>query len=153
MSGIKGVASDARKTPVAIAIAVARWLMKEDPESYRFSELVRDGRTQWNGVHNALALRHLRAMRPGDEAIMYHTGEERAAVGILRISGAPQPDAEDDRGSWMVEVRPVRALNHPVPLARLKEEALFADSPLVRIGRLSIFPLTDAQWKRILSLE
>lgn len=127
--------------------------MKEDPESYRFSDLVRDGRTEWNGVHNALALKHLRAMHPGDEAIMYHTGAERAAIGILRISSEPKPDPQDDRGSWCVEVRPVRALKHPVPLDRLKKEAVFADSPLVRIGRLSVLPLTDAQWKRLLALE
>lgn len=127
--------------------------MKEDPESYRFTDLLRDRKTLWNGVHNALALKHMRAMVPGDEAMMYHTGEERAAVGILRISGSPRPDPKDDRGSWVVEVRPVRALRHPVPLARLKNEPVFADSPLVRIGRLSVLPLTDPQWDRILALE
>ncbi len=127
--------------------------MKEDPESYRFEDLLRDRRTEWNGVHHALALRHLRAMRPGDEAIMYHTGEARACIGILRISSAPHPDPNDGRGSWAVEVRPVRALKHPVPLALLKHEAAFADSPLVRMGRLSVLPLTDAQWERVLALE
>ncbi len=132
---------------------MARWLLKEDPESYRFSDLVRDRTTEWNGVHNALALRHLRAMRPGDEAIMYHTGAERAAVGILRVSSEPRPDPHDDRGSWSIEVRPVRALHHPVPLERLKRETVFSDSPLVRIGRLSVLPLTDAQWNRVLALE
>jgi predicted RNA-binding protein with PUA-like domain len=132
---------------------VARWLLKEDPESYRFSDLVRDGRTEWNGVHNALALRHLRAMRPGDGAIMYHTGAERAAVGIVQICSEPHVDIHDARGSWSVEVRPVRALHHPVPLERLKHEKVFSDSPLVRIGRLSVLPLTEAQWDRLLSLE
>ncbi|MFZ0698851.1 MAG: EVE domain-containing protein [Thermoplasmata archaeon] len=132
---------------------MARWLLKEDPESYRYSDLVRDRRTEWTGVHNALALRHLRAMRSGDEAIMYHSGSEHAAVGILQISSEPHPDPHDERGSWTVEVRPVRALDHPVPLERLKHEAIFSDSPLVRIGRLSVLPLTAAQWDRLLALE
>jgi predicted RNA-binding protein with PUA-like domain len=127
--------------------------MKEDPKSYRFEDLLRDRKTEWNGVHNALALKHLRAMHPGDEAIMYHTGEERACVGLMRISSAPHPDPNDDRGSWAVEVRPVRALKHPVPLAQLKHEAGFAESPLVRMGRLSVLPLTDGQWDRVLALE
>lgn len=84
---------------------------------------------------------------------MYHTGGERAAVGILRIASMPHPDAADERGSWSVEVRPVRALRRPVSLERLKREPEFADSPLVRIGRLSIVPLTDGQWTRLLALE
>ena len=130
---------------------MARWLLKEDPESYRFELLVRDGSTEWTGVHNALALRHLKAMRPGDEGIFYHSGEERSAVGILRIAGDPHPDPADDRGSWSVRVEPVRPLARPVPLSELKADESLGGFVLLRMGRLSVMPVTDAEWSRVLA--
>ena len=131
---------------------MARWLIKEEPDHYAWSDLVRDGRTEWDGVHNALALRHLRAMAPGDEAFVYHTGDERSCVGIARVTGRPHPDPADDRGSWAVEVRPVRPLPRPVPLAEIKADPSLAGFILVRIGRLSVMPVSDREWGRVLAL-
>jgi len=131
---------------------MAHWLLKEEPTHYAYSDLVRDGRTDWSGVHNALALKHLRSMRPGDQAIYYHSGDERACVGIVRIASTPRPDPADDRGSWTVEVRPVRALPAPVPLAVLRGDPVFAGFDLLRISRLSILPVPDRMWARILAL-
>lgn len=130
---------------------MARWLLKEDPESYRFELLVRDGSTEWTGVHNALALRHLKSMRPGDEGIFYHSGAERAAVGILRIAGDPHPDPGDDRGSWSVRVEAVRPLARPVPLSELRADEALGGFVLLRMGRLSVMPVTDAEWERLLA--
>ena len=83
---------------------VAHWLAKSEPGVYSYSDLERDTKTEWNGVHNALALQHLKRMRPGDGLLFYHSGAERAVVGIARIASIPHPDPEDDRGSWSVEV-------------------------------------------------
>jgi predicted RNA-binding protein with PUA-like domain len=130
-----------------------RWLVKEEPTHYAFADLARDGKAEWNGVHNALALRHLKTMRPGDEILYYHTGDERQVVGIAKVAGIPRPDPEDDRGSWTVVIRPVRPLRTPVALATLKSDPALADFDLVRIGRLSVLPVRDDQWRRILSYE
>jgi len=100
---------------------MARWLVKQEPSTYSYDRLEKDRSTEWDGVHNALALRHLRGMARGDEAFFYHSGDERAAVGILRVAGAPHPDPKDDRGSWSVRVEPVRRLARPVTLAELRE--------------------------------
>jgi predicted RNA-binding protein with PUA-like domain len=132
---------------------VAHWVLKEEPTHYSWSDLLRDGETRWDGVHNALALRHLKSMSVGDDAIFYHTGEERACVGLMTVVSAPQPDPADDRGSWYVAVRPVRPLGRPVPLAELKADPALADFALVRFGRLSVVPASGPQWKRLLSLE
>ncbi len=129
------------------------WLVKEEPTSYSFDNLLRDGATEWDGVHNALALRHLREMRPGDTVVIYHTGNERAAVGLAVVDGRPHPDPADDRGSWSVRVRAVRPLANRVPLSRLSGEPAFAASPLVRIGRLSVLELTPAQRERLIALS
>jgi predicted RNA-binding protein with PUA-like domain len=132
---------------------MARWLVKEEPTHYAYADLTRDGKAEWNGVHNALALRHLKAMRPGDELLYYHTGDERAVVGIAKVGGTPRPDPDDDRGSWTVLVRPVRPLANPVSLATLKADPSLATFDLVRIGRLSVMPVGEQQWTRILSYE
>lgn len=130
---------------------MARWLVKEEPTHYSFADLTRDGGTEWNGVHNALALRHIKSMRPGEEVFYYHSGDERAVVGIATVASTPKPDPEDDRGSWSVRIRAVRALAGPVPLATLKADPTLAGFDLVRIGRLSVMPVSDEQWTRILS--
>lgn len=129
---------------------MAHWLVKEEPTHYGFDDLVRDKGTVWNGVHNALALRHLRAMRRGDEGFYYHTGEERAIVATFRVAGAPEPDPDDDRGSWRVKIRPGRRLPRPVPLAELRADPTMRAFDLVRISRLSILPVPDPIWERIL---
>ena len=130
-----------------------RWLFKEEPTKYSFADLVNDRRTEWDGVRNNLALKHLRQVREGDEVLYYQTGKERAAVGIMRVVSDPYPDPSADNERFvLVDVEPVRELASPVTLAALKEEPSFADSPLVRIPRLSVMPVTDAQWKAVLEL-
>jgi predicted RNA-binding protein with PUA-like domain len=126
------------------------WLVKEEPTHYGFDELVKDKKAAWTGVRNALAQKHLRAITSGDRILYYHTGDERAVVGIARAVSAPYPDPEDSSGrSVAVDVAPVKRLPRPVTLAEIKADPAFADFPLVRIGRLSVMPVTDAQWARI----
>jgi predicted RNA-binding protein with PUA-like domain len=130
---------------------MAYWLAKSEPGAYSYADLERDGETEWNGVHNAAALQYLKRMRPGDEVMFYHSGEQRAAVGVARISSAPHPDANDDRGSWSVRVRPTRALGRPVTLAEMRTDPAFAEFLLIRISRLSVMPVPAPMWKRILA--
>src|SRR5438034_10565594 len=97
-----------------------RWLFKSEPGCYSFADLRREGGTLWDGVTNALARKHLRAVQPGDQVLFYHTGEERAVVGIMKATSGPKPDPNDeDEKAVVIEVKPVRALRHPVSLARI----------------------------------
>lgn len=130
---------------------MAYWLMKSEPGSYSWDDLVRDGGTMWDGVRNNAARLHLRAMKPGDEAFFYHSMDERAVVGIMRIAGAGQPDGEDR--SWVkVPVEPVRPLARPVTLAEIKAEPRLAKMELIRQSRLSVAPVRDEEWKLILEM-
>jgi predicted RNA-binding protein with PUA-like domain len=129
------------------------WLAKSEPSTYSYPDLVRDTTTEWNGIHNASALLHLRKMRPGDSVLFYHSGEERSAVGIARVAAMPHPDPSDDRGSWSVEVRPVRALARPVSLAEMRGDRGLVGFVLFRMSRLSLMPVTPDQWRRILAHE
>ena len=129
---------------------MAHWLMKSEPASYSWDDLVRDGGTDWDGVRNNAARLHLRAMRPGDEALFYHSGEQRAVVGIMTIAGAGKPDGAD--GSWVkVAVTPVKALK-PVTLAAIKAEPRLAKMELIRQSRLSVAPVRDEEWAVILEM-
>ena len=132
---------------------MAYWLIKEEPSHYAYEDLVRDRRTKWTGVHNALALQNLRRMTKGELALYYHTGSERACVGVVRIASAPRPDPADTRGSWWVEVRPVRRLERPIPLAELRTDPDLAGCDLLRLARLSVVPVADEHWSRILARE
>jgi predicted RNA-binding protein with PUA-like domain len=126
------------------------WLVKEEPTHYGFDELVKDRKAAWSGVRNALAQRHLRAMKKGDRVLYYHTGNEKAAVGIAKAVSDPYPDPEDGSGKYVaVDIAPVERLPRHVTLAEIKADPAFADFPLVRIARLSVMPVTDAQWARI----
>jgi len=126
------------------------WLVKEEPTNYSFDDLVRDGRTTWSGVRNALAQKHLRAMQKGDRVLYYHTGNEKAVVGTATVAAAPAPDPTDAEGRlYAVEIKPGKPLARPVTLAEIKAQPFFADFPLVRMARLSVMPVTDAQWERI----
>ena len=126
------------------------WLVKEEPAHYGFDDLVRDGRTTWSGVRNPLAQKHLRAMQPGDRVLYYHTGGEKAVVGTATVASAPAPDPADPAGRRVaVEIEAGRRLPRPVTLAEIKAQPFFADFPLVRMPRLSVMPVTDAQWERI----
>jgi predicted RNA-binding protein with PUA-like domain len=125
---------------------MANWLFKEEPSHYNFADLERDGSAIWDGVANALALQHLRKVRPGDRVFYYHTGKEKAVVGeMVVVAGLDSAAA--------VTVRPVRRLQHPVPLRRIKQDPSLADWELVRLPRLSVMPVTEAQWRRIKELS
>ena len=130
---------------------MAHWLMKSEPGTYRWDDLVRDGGTEWDGVRNNAARLHLRAMRRGDQAFFYHSGEERAVVGIMAITGPGQPDGAD--GAWVkVPVAPVRPLK-PVTLAAIKAEPKLAKIELIRQSRLSVAPVRDEEWRTILEMS
>ncbi|MEW6489942.1 MAG: EVE domain-containing protein [Thermodesulfobacteriota bacterium] len=127
------------------------WLLKTEPEEYSFGDLVREGRGLWDGVRNPQAQAGLGAMAPGDRAAVYHTGRERAAVGVAEVAAPPRPDPAEPRCA-AVELVPVGWLERPVTLGELRAEAEFAGSPLLRQPRLSVVPLTEGQWKRLLAL-
>jgi predicted RNA-binding protein with PUA-like domain len=130
---------------------MARWLMKSEPESYSWADLVRDGGTEWDGVRNNAARLHLRAMKPGDEAFLYHSMSDKAVVGIMRIASDPHPDAKDE--NWVaVRVEPVRALERPVTLTEIKAEPGLAEMELLRQSRLSVAPVRDAEWNKVLEM-
>ena len=126
------------------------WLFKEEPTHYSFDALVKDKQTVWSGVKNPLAQRHLRAVKKGDRIFYYHTGEEKAVVGIAEALGDAYPDSKDQSGRQAaVNVAPVKKLPRSVTLAEIKGDAAFKGFPLVRISRLSVMPVTDAEWTRI----
>jgi predicted RNA-binding protein with PUA-like domain len=131
---------------------MAYWLFKEEPEHYSFAELQRDGSTVWDGVSNNLALQHLRKVRGGDRVFFYHTGKEKAVVGEMRASADSCYNAED-RKDVSVEVSAVRPLARPVTLAEIKGDPALADWDLVRLPRLSVVPVTKAQWQRVEELS
>ena len=129
------------------------WLLKTEPSSYSYADLLRDGRTVWDGVRNAQALIHLRAMRGGDEALIYHSGDERRVMGTATIDGDPYVDPHGaDNRLTVVDVRAVRLVPRPVPLSAIKTDLIFVGHPLVRQPRLSVMPLTPEQWQRLMVL-
>ncbi len=129
---------------------MAKWLMKSEPHVYSWDDLVRDGATDWDGVRNNAARLHLRAMSEGDEAFFYHSGEVRAVVGIMRITGFGQPDG--DGGAWVkVPVEPVRPIG-PVTLSQIKADGALARMELVRQSRLSVSPVREAEWDLVLKM-
>jgi predicted RNA-binding protein with PUA-like domain len=132
---------------------MAYWLLKTEPDSYSWGDLQRDRKTTWDGVTNALALKHMRSMKKGDLALIYHTGGERAAVGVAEIVSPPHPDPrQKDEKLVVVDIKPKKALASPVTLDAIKADKTFAGWDLLRIGRLSIVPVPPAMWKRILDL-
>lgn len=130
---------------------MAYWLMKSEPGTYSWDDLLRDGATEWDGVRNPAARLHLRAMKPGDEAFFYHSGDVRAVVGIMRIAGEAMPDGSD--GSWAkIPVEPVRPLPAPVTLKTIKAEPALQKMELIRQSRLSVSPVREEEWKAVLKL-
>ena len=126
------------------------WLMKEEPTNYSFDDLLRDGKTSWTGVKNALAQKHLRSIQKGDRIFFYHTGDVKSVVGIARAAAAPYVDPADSSGKlYAVDVVPVKKLRNPVTLAAVKADKAFASFPLVRMARLSVMPVSDEEWDRI----
>lgn len=133
---------------------MARWLVKTEPGEYSFADLVKAKKAVWDGVSNALALKHIRAMAKGDEVIIYHTGDEKAAVGLATVASAPYADpSEDDPKLAVVDLRAGKQLGKPVTLATMKADPAFAGWDLLRIGRLSVMPVPDAIWERIVKLS
>jgi predicted RNA-binding protein with PUA-like domain len=121
------------------------YLLKTEPTAYSFGDLQRDGATVWDGVHNPVALRNLGAMQAGTRLVIYHTGDEKSAVGTATVVSV---DASDPKNP-AVEIKAGKVIAKPVSLAQIKANKLFADSPLVRQGRLSVVPLTQAQYKAL----
>lgn len=130
---------------------MAHWLLKSEPSSYGWDDLVRDGAAEWDGVRNAAAALHLKAMAPGDEALIYHSGEQKAAVGVARITRAARQDGDDPR--WVsVAVEPVAPLGRPVTLAAMKAEPRLAGMAMLRQSRLSVSPVSDAEWAALMAI-
>ena len=132
---------------------MAHWLVKSEPNTYSFEDLQRDGRTVWDGVRNNAAALHLKAMKAGDEVLFYHSQEGLAVVGIARVSREAFPDASDPSGRFVaVELEPVRPLKAPVTLAAMKAEPALSGMAMVRQSRLSVSPVSDAEWAAILRM-
>ena len=124
--------------------------MKEEPDHYSYDQLGRDGTTVWAGVKNPLAQKHLRSIRKGDRIFYYHTGKEKAIVAAAKAASDAYPDPADASGRlFVVDVVPGTKLPRPVTLKEIKADAAFASFPLVRMARLSVMPVTDAEWTRI----
>ena len=129
---------------------MAHWLVKEEPDHYGYDQLERDRKTVWAGVRNPLAQKHLRSIRKGDSIFYYHTGKEKSVVAIAKALSDAYPDPNDTSGKlYVVDVAPSKKLANPVTLASIKADAAFASFPLVRMSRLSVMPVTDAEWARI----
>jgi predicted RNA-binding protein with PUA-like domain len=127
---------------------MANWLFKIEPSCFSYADLESAGRTCWDGVSNALALKHLRAVRPGDRVFLYHTGREKAIVGVMEATTGPYAPADDPK-AVIVDVKPVKRLKTPVTLADIKADEEFAAWELVRMSRLSVMPVPPAIWKKI----
>jgi predicted RNA-binding protein with PUA-like domain len=129
------------------------WILKTEPSTYGFPDLVRERRTRWEGVSNAVALKHLRSMLEGDDALIYHTGNEKSLIGLARIASAPYPDpARKDERLVVVDVEAGKPLPRPISLAEIKADPAFKDLGLVRLSRLSVVPVEPGQWKRLLAM-
>ncbi|MGN6058160.1 MAG: EVE domain-containing protein [Sphingomicrobium sp.] len=127
------------------------WLMKSEPESYSWNDLVRDGGTEWDGVRNNAARLHLKAMETGDEAFFYHSMSDKAVVGIMRIVREARPDPKNP--DWVsVRVEPVKPLARPVTLAEIKAEPRLVKMELIRQSRLSVAPVRDEEWSKIIEM-
>jgi predicted RNA-binding protein with PUA-like domain len=129
---------------------MAYWLLKTEPDSYSWDDLTRDKKTVWDGITNALALKHLRTAKKGDLALIYHTGDERTAIGIAEITSNsyPDPKEEDDRMA-VVDLKPKRKLPHGVTISDIKADPTFAGWDFIRNSRLSVVPVPEKMWKRI----
>ena len=129
------------------------WLAKSEPEAYAWSQLVKDGRTAWTGVRNFQARNNLRAMKKGDPVFFYHSVSEKQIIGIAKVAKEFYPDATAEEGDWScVDLAPVKGLVKPVTLETIKADKILQDMPLLKQSRLSVTPLTKAQFERLLAL-
>ncbi|HYC01431.1 MAG TPA: EVE domain-containing protein [Candidatus Limnocylindrales bacterium] len=132
---------------------MAGWLVKQEPAAYSWDRLVEEGRAVWDGVRNAQARNNLAAMKKGDSVLFYHSGDDRAVIGVAKVARTAYPDPTSDDPRWVaVDLVPARKLAHPVTLARIKAHPPLANMALVRQSRLSVMPVTDAEMKAILEL-
>jgi predicted RNA-binding protein with PUA-like domain len=126
------------------------WLFKEEPTHYSYDDLIRDGKTSWTGVKNPLAQKNLRQVKKGDRIFYYHTGDEKSVVAVAKAVTDAYADPKDKSGKLAaVDIAPLKKLPRPVTLAEIKARPVFEDFPLVRISRLSVMPVTDAEWSQI----
>jgi predicted RNA-binding protein with PUA-like domain len=132
---------------------VAYWILKTDADTYPFDQLERERRTVWDGVTNALALKHIRSMAPGDAALIYHSNVGKELVGLARIASGPYPDPKhNDPKLVVVDLEADRRLPKQVTLASVKADPTFSDLGLVRMSRLSVIPVPAEQWKKLLAM-
>lgn len=137
----------------AAATPTAAWLVKSEPGTYSWDDLVREGRTDWTGVRNYAARIHLNAMRVGDPVLYYHSGEVRCIVGLARVTGPAFPDPTAEENGWVaVSLAPVKPLPRPVTLAQIKADAALKTMELVRQGRLSVQPVRPAEFARVMKI-
>ena len=130
-----------------------RWILKTDADVYPFDQLEREGKAVWDGVSNAVALKHIRGMTPGDLLLIYHSGEGKELVGLARVTSTPYQDPKhDDPRLAVVDIEAGRRLPRTVTLAAIKADPFFAELPLVRMPRLSVMPVPEAQWKKLLAM-
>lgn len=126
------------------------WLVKQEPETYSWDDFVRDGRTDWTGVRNFQARNNLRQMKAGDRVLFYHSGTGKCVVGIAEVAKAAYPDPTADDPQWVaVDIKPVKPLNEPVPLASIRYHAKLGNLPLIRQSQLSVMPLTKEEFETI----
>lgn len=129
---------------------MALWLFKEEPDTYSFADLQRDGSTTWTGVANPQAQKNLRSIKKGDRVFFYHTGKEKSVVGVMEVTADPAPDPGDASGKRVaVTVKPIRKLKTPVTLAAIKADKAFAKWELVKQARLSVMPVPEELWVKI----
>src|SRR5579872_737337 len=129
------------------------WVLKTEPSTYSYDDLAREKTAVWDGVKNPVALRHISEMAPGDQVMIYHTGDEKAVVGLADVVSKPYADPKQkDPRLFVIDLKAVGKLPRPVPLATIKSDKTFADMALVRQGRLSVVRATPAQWKHLLEL-
>jgi|SRR5437588_756922 len=127
------------------------WLVKQEPSAYDYGTLVKEKKTVWDGVHNNLALKHIRSMKKGDRALFYHTGDEKQAVGIIEITTNPYPNPkEDDKRFVVMNVKPISKLKRAVTLDEIKKDKIFKNWELLRISRLSVMPVPKEIWDAII---
>lgn len=129
------------------------WLVKQEPSAYSWSDFVAERRTAWTGVRNYTARNNLRKMQPGDEVLFYHSGDDKAVVGIAKVARAAYPDPTAKEGDWSaVDIEPVKALAGPVTLREIKSNSRLKQIPLVHQSRLSVMPLTSAEFREIIAM-
>jgi predicted RNA-binding protein with PUA-like domain len=133
---------------------MAYWLVKSEPSAYSWEQFQKDGKTSWEGVRNYAARNHLRSMKKGDEVFYYHSNEGLSIVGIAKVIKEAYQDPTTSEEAWVtVDLKPVKSLKHPVSMKQIKNEKRLQDMALLRISRLSVQPVTDAEWKVVLELS